>query len=234
MITADTLRLQYEVEHALEHNPEVRAADIVVQVIDGHVVLTGVVATVAEREAAGQTAARVAAQMGETARLENDLTVEFPREASKRELQQAVDAALAAAPGVPTDAVGARVEDGVAFLVGHVVSTALEEAAIAAARRVPGLKEVVSQLTIATGAPPEPAALVNRVQDALGQDARLHLRPITVDADPQGTVTIGGAVANNAERAAAAQLAKAVPGVHQVVNRIEIQGVERPLTMTEG
>jgi hyperosmotically inducible periplasmic protein len=213
----DDTRLAGEVERAIGLDPRVGLTNLRVQVIDGTAILRGVVASLEQREAAGRAASRVAG----IRKVENDLTVADDDDKSDRQLQRALEAVLAAVPGVAPAAVGARVERGVAYLVGHVQSAAQEEAALAAARGVSGLKDVVSQIAITTGAPGDPVGLTNRVAQALAQDDRINARPIAVEAGRDGTITLTGEVASAEERELARQIALAVPGVHQVVNRLD-------------
>jgi osmotically-inducible protein OsmY len=212
----DDTRLAAEVERALGLDPQVGLTNLRVQVIDGMAILRGVVGSLNQREVAGRIAARVAG----IRKVENDLTVAADEDKSDRQLQRALEEVLAAIPGVTPEAVGARVERGVAYLVGHVPSAAQEEAALAAARRVGGLKDVVSQISITAGTPTDPVGLTNRVAQALAQDNRINAREVAVDAGRDGVITLSGEVANNEERELARQITLAVPGVHQVVNRL--------------
>jgi hyperosmotically inducible protein len=212
----DDTRLAGEVERALGLEPQVGLTNLRVQVIDGTAILNGVVGSVNQREAAGRAAARVPG----IRKVENDLTVVAEEDKSDRQLQRSLEEVLAATPGLAPEAVGARVERGVAYLVGHVPSAAQEEVALAAARRVGGLKDVVSQISITAGAPTDPVGLTNRVAQALAQDNRINAREVAVDAGRDGLITLSGEVASAEERELARQIALAVPGVHQVVNRL--------------
>jgi osmotically-inducible protein OsmY len=215
----DDTRLAGEVERAIGLEPQVGLTNLRVQVIDGTAILRGVVNSVQQREAAGRAAARVAGVRS----VENDLTVAAEEDRSDRQLQRALEEVLAAVPNLPSDAVGARVERGVAYLVGHVQSAAQAEAAVAAARRVSGLKDVVSQIAIVAGTPIDPIALINRVAQALAQDDRVNARPIAVDATHDGLVTLTGEVASPEEAERARRIALAVPGVHRVIDRLVAQ-----------
>jgi hyperosmotically inducible periplasmic protein len=212
----DDRRLAGEVERAIGLEPRVGLTNLHVQVIDGTAFLRGVVGSLEQREAAGRAASRVAG----IRKVENDLTVAADEDRSDRKLQRALEEVLAAVPGLDPAAVGARVERGVAHLVGHVQSAAQEEAALAAARRVSGLKDVVSQIAITTGAPGDPVGLTNRVAQALAQDDRINARPIAVEAGRDGAITLAGEVASAEEREIAHRIALAVPGVHHVVNEL--------------
>ena len=78
-----------------------------------------------------------------------------------------------------------------------------------------------------SGAPRTPeqrqadTALVESVQSALASDHTLYARHITVRAD-EGVVTLGGYVWTTEELAEVPDIVRSVPGVTNVVNRIEV------------
>jgi len=207
------------VQRAIEHGSQGARTSVHVEVRGDQVVLSGVVDTLAQRQAAERTAAETTARLPGKFRIENEITIAGNGAHSDREFEQALDRMLAEVPDLAPKAVGARVERGVALLVGHVSSAAHVEAAIAAARQVPGLKKVVSQIQLVTGAPPD-VDLINRVSQALSWDTHVNKHQITVEAGHDGTVTLSGEVDTPEERERAQQVARGVTGVHQVVNRI--------------
>lgn len=207
------------VQRAIEHGSQGARTSVHVEVRGDQLVLSGVVDTLAQRQAVERTAAEAAALLTGNLRIENEISIAGNGAHSDREFEQTLDRVLAEVPDLAPKAVGARVERGVAFLVGHVSNTAQVEAAMAAARQVPGLKKVVSQIQLVAGAPPD-VDLINRVSQALGWDTQVNRYQIMVEAHYDGTVTLSGEVDTLEERERTEQVARGVTGVHQVVNRI--------------
>jgi hypothetical protein len=68
---------------------------------------------------------------------------------------------------------------------------------------------------------PDDKQLTGQIQSKLNQDSGLQGKPIDVQTS-NGTVTLSGTVDNEAQRAAAARYASAIPGIKQVVNNLEV------------
>ena len=76
-------------------------------------------------------------------------------------------------------------------------------------------------LTIGCTKPPSDAQLTSEIQNKFNSDSGLQGKQLAVDA-ANGTVTLSGAVDNEAQRDAAAKYAAAIPGVKQVVNNLTV------------
>ena len=76
-------------------------------------------------------------------------------------------------------------------------------------------------LTIGCSKPPSDAQVTGDIQSKLNSDSGLQGKQLAVDA-ANGTVTLSGAVDNEAQRDAAAKYAASVPGVKQVVNNLTL------------
>ena len=68
---------------------------------------------------------------------------------------------------------------------------------------------------------PNDAQVTSDIQSKLGADSGLQNKQLTVQAT-NGTVTLSGAVDNDAEREAAAKYAASEPGVKQVINNLQV------------
>ena len=68
---------------------------------------------------------------------------------------------------------------------------------------------------------PNDAQVTSDIQSKLAADSGLQNKPLTVQSD-KGTVTLSGAVDNDAQREAAAKYAAGVPGVKTVVNNLQV------------
>jgi len=76
-------------------------------------------------------------------------------------------------------------------------------------------------LTIGCSKPPSDAQVTSDIQSKFNSDSGLQGKQLAVDA-AHGTVTLSGAVDNEAQRDAAAKYAASVPGVKQVVNNLTL------------
>jgi hypothetical protein len=68
---------------------------------------------------------------------------------------------------------------------------------------------------------PDNNQLTGQIQTRLNEDSGLQGKPITVQT-ANGVVTLSGTVDNEAQRAAAARYAAAVPGIREVVNNLQV------------
>src|SRR4051812_36968609 len=76
-------------------------------------------------------------------------------------------------------------------------------------------------ISVACSKAPNDAQVVSNVQAKLGTDSGLQNKQLTVQAS-NGTVTLSGAVDNDAEREAAAKYAASEPGVKTVINNLQV------------
>lgn len=207
------------VREAIGKNPIVSLFDVKVDAIDGVVYLAGVVSSLQAKMAAGAAAASVDGARG----VENDISVEADvHHDADREIYEAVSAALETDPAIDASRIGVEVRAGTVTLVGHARSAAEEQAAIAAARRAPGVRDVISSLHIGAGEPLDAISLANHVMDALSRNPSLVGYDLRVEVGKENQVYMRGEVATEAERELAERVASAVPGVQKVVNLIAI------------
>src|SRR5215470_11942691 len=75
--------------------------------------------------------------------------------------------------------------------------------------------------TVACSKVPNDSQISSQLQDKFSTDSGLQGKQLSVQA-ANGTVTLSGAVDNDAQREAAARYAAAVPGVKQVVNNLQV------------
>ena len=75
--------------------------------------------------------------------------------------------------------------------------------------------------TTACSKAPSDTQISSQLQDRLNSDSGLQGKQLSVQSQ-NGTVTLSGAVDNDAQRDAAARYAAAIPGVKQVVNNLQV------------
>ncbi len=220
MATLTDDAIERQVEQAIGLDPRVGVFDVNIQVLRGVARLEGIVESLEAKRAAGEAAARVPG----VRRVDNMLTVEDPRGLKSLDIEHAVENALENAPAVDPRDVGARVEDSVAHLVGHVDSTAEEDAAVRVASRAEGVKEIVSELDISPGRDIDWTDLKNQVVDALSTADDLIPYTIDVEVETDGRVVLSGSVATRQDCRRAVEIARQVPGAKEVVNRLQVGG----------
>jgi hypothetical protein len=76
-------------------------------------------------------------------------------------------------------------------------------------------------MTVACSKVPSDSQISTQLQDRFNSDSGLQGKQLSVQA-ANGTVTLSGAVDNDAQREAAARYAAAVPGVKQVINNLQV------------
>ncbi|MBI3980119.1 MAG: BON domain-containing protein [Chloroflexi bacterium] len=223
MATVRDQEIAGAVQHAIDQLGRLHLGDRVqVRVENGVVQFLGIVCSAAERQALEETARRVPG----VRQVVNVLAIAIDGERSDRDLRLAVEQALARWPDL-RDGVDCRVQGGVVRLLGHIRHPAQEDLAIRVAGSVPGVEDVVSDLTISERVPAteqlplDDATLVGRVADALAAAG------VTIfEGRPQvddGVATLAGKVGSWAERRQAGQAVAEVDGVRAVKNRLVVQ-----------
>jgi osmotically-inducible protein OsmY len=146
--------------------------------------------------------------------------------APDEQIAESIREGIVQAPEVGLREVGVDVAGGVVTLVGRINNRGEERVAMAAASRVPGVREVRSQ--IAVGAVPteetiaivDDAALRSRVASALAQ---ANVDVLDQDlAARDGVVYLRGTVTSESERERAEQVAVDVDGVRGARNELRV------------
>jgi hyperosmotically inducible protein len=121
-------------------------------------------------------------------------------------------------------------QNKVVTLSGPVDSAASKERAVAAARRVEGVVDVVDNLTVSTAVAAMPApgaeaasdnAITQAVKEKLLTQPETAAEKIAVDTH-QGVVTLSGTVKSPEEKEQVIQIARATEGVQKVEDRLEV------------
>lgn len=210
--------LQRLVWDELEREPTLDASDVRVAVADAIATLSGTVHTYPEKLAAELATDRVPGLQN----VINGIVVE-PAPSDRH-----ADADLAAAARtalewnvlVPRGLVQVSVADGVVHLSGQVAAEAQRAAAFATVAHLRGVRDVEDGLTVAWAS--GEWHLGQSVHDALERDGRLHGRRIRVRA-MGSRIELLGQVKSLAERMEALEVARAVPGVTEVVNQLRVR-----------
>jgi osmotically-inducible protein OsmY len=127
-------------------------------------------------------------------------------------------------PSVDSAHIGVAVDAGVVTLSGHVGSYAEKISAVAAVRRISGVRGIADEIQVRYPSDKKVAddEIAKRAVDILGWDVRVPSRSIQVVVS-RGVVTLTGEVDWYYQRNAAEQDIQKLSGVHAIINNIEIR-----------
>ncbi|OAT81202.1 transporter [Desulfotomaculum copahuensis] len=136
--------LRKKVQAVLDGNVHTREYGLKADVVDGKARVTGVVDTLAEREQVRQLVSR----LNGIRAVENGVAVSTDGAITDDDVTFEVAEELAADPEINHRGISAKSVKGVVYLQGTVDSEEEQEAALAAATRARGVKEVISRLKV--------------------------------------------------------------------------------------
>jgi hyperosmotically inducible protein len=210
-------QLRDEVEEELDFDPSINSAQIGVEVTDRVVTLSGHPSSYAEKIAAEKAAQRVSGVKAVVV----DMRVRLPNEEvhSDEETANAVRSMLHWMAGLDEDAVQVQVENGWVTLRGEVESP---RRSYLAARTIGQMRSVtgVTNLIEVSG-PRAESDVIDNIGRALQRHAERAADHIHIKVR-DGVVTLTGKVASYAERSLARGAAWSAPGVHAVVDDLEV------------
>ncbi|HHU50877.1 MAG TPA: BON domain-containing protein [Firmicutes bacterium] len=183
---------------------------------DGAVYLQGVVDVFAEKE----EAERLIGNIPGVKRVENGITVCTDGAINDEDIKFEVSEELLSDPQVPKT-VGLEVVKGRVRLVGEVKNLAEKEAAMKAAGRARGVREVSSELQVGEEKEIDDINLVNQVKEKLYNHDTLLARAVQVTAKG-GTVRLTGLV-NQTDMEFLEELVSKVSGVKRIENEVEVR-----------
>jgi osmotically-inducible protein OsmY len=211
------LELQQDVMAELQWEPALQAAHVGVKVHNSVVTLSGVVGSYQEKHRAEGVALRV----GGVKALAVELKVQLPEFCRRTDADIARSAAniLSWTSSLPSEAVHVAVQDGWLTLGGEVAWQYQRQDAADALRDLIGVTGVSNQIAIRPTA--SAGAVKADIETALRRRATADANSITVAVD-HGAVTLGGTVHTGAERELAKRAAWSSPGVHQVLDHMNL------------
>jgi hyperosmotically inducible protein len=143
---------------------------------------------------------------------------------SELQLRQDVVDELEFEPSVDAAHIGVAVDKGVVTLTGHVASYAETQAAIAAVRRVKGVRAIAEEIEVRYPLDKKTSddEIAQRAIDILGWDTMVPSDAIQVMVH-NGWVTLAGSVDWNYQKKHAEEDVRKLSGVRGVTNTIEIK-----------
>lgn len=211
-------QLRDEVEEELDFDPLINSAQIGVEVTDRVVTLSGHPASYAEKVAAEKAAQRVSGVKAVVV----DMHVRLPHDDvhTDEETANAVRSMLHWMVGLGEDAVKVQVENGWVTLHGEVDSP---RRSYLAARTIGQMRSVTGVTNLIQVSGPKAASdVTENIARALERHAQRAAKHIQIKVR-DGTVTLTGKVASYAERSLARGAAWSAPGVHAVVDDLEVE-----------
>jgi osmotically-inducible protein OsmY len=209
--------LQREVECELRRERAVRHTDVGVGALAGVVMLTGTVASPAERIAAQKAAHKVPGVLDVANGIQVKLVGSPERDGV--DIARAVRHALDWSTLLPWQRIHSTVSDGVVTLEGSVEYRSQLRDAARVVRKLLGVRHVNNLIAVddpAAGL--SPLAVRNAIESALDQP------PSGVKiAFDTGKVTLEGEVPSREERSVIEHAARGAPGVRQVANRLRVR-----------
>jgi osmotically-inducible protein OsmY len=171
-------------------------------------------------------ATRMAITEGVTAQMEevlvmNEITVACPDVVSDNIILRYVRTALNADEAIVHETLTIEVAEGIVSLIGEVGNAEELARVIDVATTVRGVRGIVNLLRIAPEAQQRDLRIVRQVMDRLAFAREIDDRMIRVMV-ANGTVVLLGAVATDAARHHAEQIATAIEGVAGVRNRLQV------------
>ncbi|NPV72496.1 MAG: BON domain-containing protein [Pelotomaculum sp.] len=138
--------IRRKVQEVLDSNIESGEYGLKADVVNGVVILAGIVDTLSEKESISKMVADIEGVRG----VENNIAISTDGAIDDRDVTFEVMEELKAGSGVNLKHIGVKSVRGRVFLKGRVNSEAEREAAVNAAAKARGVREVVSQLEMET------------------------------------------------------------------------------------
>ncbi len=216
-----TLRSDAEVRHditeALESDARVDSSRISVDVVEGVVILRGVVSTDFEKRVAEDVARRIKGARD----VANELHVVSAHLRSDDQIAADVRAALSHDVWVDDRRVSVDVREGVVYLSGVVDAYAAKPHAESDAWGVDGVVDVVDGISVKNNRSRADDEIKREVIDDLERNLRLAPDSVVVEVQ-RGTVYLRGTVQNVEQKWLAEEIAWWTAGVRDVVNQLTV------------
>jgi len=210
-------QLKASIEEALKNNMSKSYLEINVEVEKGYVKLQGIVDTLAEREYAAEVVKKVPFVKG----IDNGLTIAMDTFEEDEEIERLVLKKFMEEPRLDIKKLGAECEKGTVILRGQASNLGEIELAKELAAQVHGVREVKTLVKFAEEAKDvDDSSIVNGVEVALATSGMVEAEDVITSCS-KGIVKLEGVVDNHAQKEAAQLLAKTVPGVRKVINKLK-------------
>ncbi|WP_055436903.1 BON domain-containing protein [Lacinutrix algicola] len=211
--------IKKDILEELEWQPNIDETQIGVVVENGTVMLTGVLDNYQKKVAAENAIKRVKGIKA----LAGDIKVKYGTKYQKTDLEisKAIVKAFEWNIAVPEDKIAIEVRDGWINLSGEVNSAYQRDAAKRVAENITGAKWINNTITIKESS--QPFDIKEKIAKAFIRSADIEANTISVDIT-NGLVKLNGTVRSITEKKAAEKVAYLAPGVHIVINALNVIG----------
>ncbi|TYB79495.1 BON domain-containing protein [Bizionia myxarmorum] len=211
------LEIKNDVLEELEWQPNIDETQIGVVVENGTVMLTGVLDNFQKKVAAENAVKKVKGVKA----LAGDIQVKYGTNYQKTDLEisKAIVKAFEWNTAIPEDKISIEVRDGWINLSGEVDWSYQKDAAKRVAENIVGVKWINNTITIKEAV--LPADVKEKIAKAYKRSADIDANAITVEVI-NSLVKLSGTVHSIAEKKAAENVAYLAPGVHIVINDLDV------------
>jgi osmotically-inducible protein OsmY len=205
-----------QIKDQLEEKMQASAMDINVFCKDGIVHMSGIVDVLAEK----RTAEDIARGIEGIKKLENKITVAMDGNFTDKHMEKEVLNKLR--KNDKLNGVGAKIEDGVANLIGTAQTLKDSKFACELASEIRGIKDVVNNIKVSPDKEYDDVTINNRIAQALSTTNLSYEEDIT-HAVKEGKVVLNGYVNTRNEAELAKEITMGIEGVKKVVNKLKIR-----------
>jgi osmotically-inducible protein OsmY len=188
--------------------------DVNISVQDGLVHLSGVVDAMNDK----LTAEKIVSETSGVRRVENDITISAGANFNDRDSEEIVNKRLRnSIYHNDLSGISATVKGGTAMLNGKAESQDLRKKAMEEASKVPGIRNVVNNITLSTGN--DDISLQNEI-NRLFITSYIDTQDVLPDVN-DGVVILNGYVNNQEEASNLTKIAEEIPGIKKVISHLQ-------------
>lgn len=207
-------KISTNIKNDLDHDMGEAFRDVNISVQDGLVHLSGVVDAMNDK----LTAEKIVSETSGVRRVENDITISAGANFNDRDSEEIVNKRLRnSIYHNDLSGISATVKGGTAMLNGKAESQDLRKKAMEEASKVPGIRNVVNNITLSTGN--DDISLQNEI-NRLFITSYIDTQDVLPDVN-DGVVILNGYVNNQEEASNLTKIAEEIPGIKKVISHLQ-------------
>lgn len=207
-------KISNNIKNDLDHDMGEAFRDVNISVQDGLVHLSGVVDAMNDK----LTAEKIVSETSGVRRVENDITISAGANFNDRDSEEVVNKKLRnSIYHNDLSGISATVKGGTAMLNGKAESQNLRKKAMEEASKVPGIRNVVNNITLSIGN--DDISLQNEI-NRLFITSYIDTQDVLPDVN-DGVVILNGYVNNQEEASNLTKIAEEIPGIKKVISHLQ-------------